>query len=92
MLSTIKEFMHVFDFIPESTVIWEKAGLISQSLRRKGKSIGLGVCFIAGSATSCGAGLFTLDRHFSAIRKSMNLSLFTPSRKRSQAASRVLKL
>ena len=77
-LSTIKEFIHIFDFVPESDAIWEKAGLLSQTLRRKGKSIGLADCFIAASAASYGAGLFTLDKHFSTIQKSMDLTLFTP--------------
>ena len=76
-INTIKEFMYVFDFIPDSVAIWEEAGLTSQALRRKGKSIGLADCFIAASAVSCGASLFTLDKHFSSIRRTTNLELFS---------------
>ena len=75
-LNTIKEFMHVFDFIPESVLLWEKAGIVSHTLRRKGKSAGLADCYIASCAASYGAAIFTLDNHFSTIKKHVDLSLF----------------
>lgn len=77
-LSTLKEFMHVFDFIPESVALWEKAGLMSRALRQKGKEIGLSDCFIASSAVLYGSRLYTLDKHFHIIKKHMDLNLFTP--------------
>ncbi len=76
-LGTLKEFMHVFDFIPESVVLWEKAGLISHTLRRKGKEISLSDCLIASSAVSSGATLFTLDKHFQTIKKQIDLHLYS---------------
>ncbi len=76
-INTLKEFMHVFDFIPESSAIWEKAGLLSRTLRQTGKSTGLADCFIASSALSYGADLFTLDKHFSTIKKLEDLRLYT---------------
>ncbi|HDH00423.1 MAG TPA: PIN domain nuclease [Nitrospirae bacterium] len=75
-LSTLRDFMHVFDFIPESAALWEKAGLISYELRRKGKEISLSDCFIASSAVSYSASLFTLDKHFQTIKKHMDLRLY----------------
>lgn len=77
-LSTLREFMHVFDFVPESVELWEKAGILSQELRKKGKEVGLSDCFIASSAHSYGCSLYTLDRHFRAISKYIDLNLFTP--------------
>ncbi|MBC8412746.1 MAG: PIN domain-containing protein [Nitrospira sp.] len=77
-LNTIKEFIHVFNFIPESTTLWETAGLLSNALIQKGKTPGLADCFIASSAISYGAALFTLDKHFATIQNSTDLSLFIP--------------
>lgn len=36
-LDVLKEFLHVFDFLPDSTELWEKAGELSFLLRLKGK-------------------------------------------------------
>jgi len=68
-LATIKEFVHVFEFIAETSALWEKAGELSFNLRRKGIVAGLSDCYIAVAAQSANASLLTIDKHFSAIRK-----------------------
>lgn len=75
-LNTIKEFLHVFDFLPESTELWEKAGELSYFLQRNGKSVGLSDCYIAVIAKSNNVRLLTLDRHFSVIKKENGLLLY----------------
>ena len=67
--NVLKEFLHVFDFLPESTEIWRKAGELSYLLRQKGKSVGLSDCYISVVANTNDATLLTLDRHFEVIEK-----------------------
>ncbi|MBF0560354.1 MAG: PIN domain-containing protein [Nitrospirae bacterium] len=74
-LSTIKEFLHVFDFLPESGEIWEEAGELSYELRRKGKSAGLSDCLIASLVKTNNLSLLTLDRHFDLIQKETGMRL-----------------
>jgi predicted nucleic acid-binding protein len=75
-LGTLKEFLHVFDFLPESAGKWQKAGELSFSLQRKGRTAGLSDCYIAVAAKTASAALYTLDRHFSVIEKELGLKLY----------------
>lgn len=75
-LNTIKDFLHVFDFLPEAVESWEKAGELSFSLQRKGKSTGLSDWYIAVAAQAAEVRLFTLDKHFSVIGKEISLNLY----------------
>lgn len=76
-LSTIKEFLYIFDFLPETLELWEKAGEVSYNLRRKGRSAGLSDCYIAVHAIAHNVRLLTLDRHFSVLGKETGLRLYT---------------
>lgn len=75
-VAVLKEFMHVFDFFPESTEMWKKAGELSYLLRQKGKTIGLSDCYISVTTISNNAQLLTLDKHFEAIGKEVELNLY----------------
>ncbi len=75
-LDVLKEFLHVFDFIPDSTELWEKAGELSFLLRLKGKIAGLADCYISVVASSNNVKLFTLDKHFEIISKVTRLDLY----------------
>jgi len=75
-VEVLKEFLYVFDFLPESTEMWKKAGELSYLLRQKGKAIGLSDCYISITTISNNVQLLTLDRHFEAIRKEVELSLY----------------
>ena len=46
-LDVLKEFLFVFDFLPESNEMWRKAGELSYLLRQKGKAVGLSDCYIS---------------------------------------------
>ncbi len=78
-LEVLKEFMHVFDFLPESTEMWKKAGELSYLLRQKGKATGLSDCYISITAISNNVPLLTLDRHFETIGKEVELKLYVIS-------------
>ena len=72
----LKEFLYVFDFLTESTEMWKKAGELSYLLRQKGKAIGLSDCYISVTTISNNVKLLTLDRHFEAIGKEVELNLY----------------
>ncbi|CAG0938302.1 Ribonuclease VapC11 [Candidatus Brocadiaceae bacterium] len=76
-LNVLKEFLHVFDFLHDSTELWEKAGELSLSLRLKGEIVGLADCYISVVASSNNVKVFTLDKHFEIIRKEIELNLYT---------------
>jgi len=68
-LDVLKEFLYVFDFLPESTEMWRKAGELSYLLRQKGKAVGLSDCYISIVANINDATLLTQDKHFEVIGK-----------------------
>lgn len=74
-LDVLKEFLHVFDFLPESTEMWRKAGELSYLLRQKGKMAGLSDCYISVVANTHDAIVLTLDKHFEIIGKETGLNL-----------------
>lgn len=75
-LSTLKEFLHVFDFLPETPGLWEKAGELSFLLQRKGRTAGLSDCYIAAAAQVSKVAIYSLDRHFSVISKETGVNLY----------------
>ena len=75
-LNTIKEFLHVFDFLPESVKSWEKAGELSYALKQKGKAVGLSDCYIAVLTRSSSVKLLTLDKQFGVLKKEIELKLY----------------
>jgi len=75
-IDTLKEFLFVFDFLPESEKIWERAGVASFRLQRAGKSIGLSDCYIAAITKANNVKLFTLDRHFDVIKKEITFERY----------------
>ena len=75
-LNTIKEFLHVFDFLPESVKSWEKAGELSNTLKQQEKVIGLSDCYIAVLTASSNVRLLTLDKHFDVLKKETDMKLY----------------
>lgn len=76
-LDVLKEFLHVFDFLPDSTELWEKAGELSFSLRLKGEIVGLADCYISVVSHANNVQLLTLDKHFEIIRHEIELNLYS---------------
>lgn len=75
-LNTIKEFLHVFDFLPESIESWKKAGELSYTMKQKGRAIGLSDCYIAVVTRSNNVKLLTLDKHFGILKKEIELLFY----------------
>ena len=71
-ISVIKEFFEAFTIIDHTESTWEQAGRLSFSMKRKGITINLVDCYLAITAQENNCKLFSLDEHFSIIKK------FTP--------------
>jgi len=76
-LTIIKEFLKAFYIISESEDTWFKAGRLSFSLKKKGKSINLADCYIAIMAKEHDCAVFTLDKHFMDIQREAGIRLIT---------------
>jgi len=74
-LGVLKDFLHVFEFVPETPDLWEKAGELSFALRRKGDPVGLSDCFIAVAAMACDVEILTLDKHFGILKKEVRVNV-----------------
>jgi len=76
-LNTLKDFLHVFDFLPDSVKAWQNAGELSYAMQRKGKAIGLSDCYICILAKSGEVSILTLDRHFLTLKEECGLRIYT---------------
>ncbi len=74
-IKVLKDFTLVFSFLEESRQTWEKAGELSFSLRKSGQQVGLSDCYIAVAAHNEKAGILTMDNHFKAITKCLEIIL-----------------
>ena len=74
-LDTIKDFLHVFEFIEEHKELCEKAGELSFNLGRKGYTIGLSDCYIAVASLENNARILTRDKHFHMIKSVVDINL-----------------
>ncbi len=74
-LEVLKDFLHVFEFVSETSDLWEKAGELSFALRRKGNPVGLSDCFIAVAAMAYDAEIISLDKHFGILKKEIRVNV-----------------
>jgi hypothetical protein len=74
-VSIIEDFFDAFHIIDQKEDSWIKAGRLSYSLKNKGKNIHLLDCYIAVIAQEYECKIFTLNRHFTEIQKSVDISL-----------------
>jgi predicted nucleic acid-binding protein len=74
-IKTLKNFLYVFSFLEESSRMWEKAGELSFSLKREGKTIGLSDCYVAVAANKARVAIYTLDEHFTSIKEHLDITL-----------------
>lgn len=75
-LDILKDFRHVFEFLEESIDLWQAAGELSNTLQRKGRSVGLSDCYLAASARAHKVKILTLDKHFNAIKGAFAVGLY----------------
>ena len=76
-ITILKDMPNVFRVLEEGPSIWEKAGLLSYRLKRQGKTVSLGDCYIATLAHENDVLVFTRDKDFEAIKTVVNLSIFS---------------
>jgi predicted nucleic acid-binding protein len=74
-IKTLKTFLQVFSFLEESSRSWEKAGELSFSLKRKGKTIALSDCYIAVAAENEKVSILSLDEHFTTIKEHLDITM-----------------
>jgi len=75
-LGVLRDFTHVFEFLPEGPKVWREAGELSFRLRRKGKTIGLSDCYIAVLARSGQAEILSLDSHFGQMKSEARIQVY----------------
>jgi hypothetical protein len=75
-LGVLRDFRHVFEFLDESVDLWQAAGELSNTLQRKGKSVGLSDCYLAVSAKTHKVKILTLDKHFDIIKGAVSIGLY----------------
>lgn len=77
-ITVITNYFDAFHIIGEEEDTWFKAGRLSYSLRKKGKTVNLTDCYIAIIAKEQNCSILTLDRHFKEIEKTSGIKLITP--------------
>jgi predicted nucleic acid-binding protein len=77
-VSIIEEFVNAFNIIDQKEDTWIKAGKLSFTLKKKGRTVNLTDCYIAVTAQEHGCQIFSLDEHFKEIQKALNIQLLTP--------------
>jgi predicted nucleic acid-binding protein len=81
-LKVLKDFRHVFEFLDDSVDLWQAAGELSNTLQRKGKSVGLSDCYLAVSAKAHKVKILTLDKHFDVIKGSFGIDIYAVKKER----------
>jgi predicted nucleic acid-binding protein len=74
-LQVLRDFRHVFEFLEESVDLWQAAGELSNTVQRKGKSVGLSDCYLAVTAKAQKVKILTLDKHFEVLKSTVGIGL-----------------
>ncbi len=74
-ISVIEEFLYVFFIVDNSKDTWIKAGKLSFSMKKHGKTVNLIDCYIAIIAQENDCIIFTLDGHFKDIKNFLKFKL-----------------
>jgi predicted nucleic acid-binding protein len=77
-VSVIEDFVNAFNIIDQKEDTWIKAGKLSFTLKKKGRTVNLSDCYIAVTAQEHGCQIFSLDEHFKEIQKALNVQLIFP--------------
>lgn len=76
-ISIIEQFVDAFNIIDQKEDTWIRAGKLSFSLRKKGRTVNLTDCYIAAIAEENDCQIFSLDEHFKDIQKALNVHLIS---------------
>ncbi len=74
-ISVIEEFLDAFFIIDNSENTWIKAGKLSFSMKKQGKTVNIVDCFISIIAQENDCLIFTLDKHFKDIKNFIKIKL-----------------
>ena len=74
-VSVIESFVEAFNIIDQTENTWLKAGKLSFSMKRKGVHIGLVDCYISVLASEHDCKIFSLDEHFTTIKRFLKIEL-----------------
>lgn len=77
-ISIIEQFVDAFNIIDQKEDTWIRAGKLSFSLRKKGRTVNLTDCYVAVIAQEYDCQIFSLDEHFKDVQKALNLRLISP--------------
>lgn len=75
-IAVVTQLPDLFAVLHESATTWERAGHVSHRLKRQGKTVGLGDCYLAALAEEHAAALYTKDKDFQVIKTVIDLVLF----------------
>ncbi|MGA1844327.1 MAG: PIN domain-containing protein [bacterium] len=74
-ITVIEDFIDAFHVIDHTQDTWLKAGRLSFSMKKKGVTMSIIDCYIAVMADENGCIIFSLDRHFTSIKRFLNIEL-----------------
>ncbi len=74
-ISVVEEFLDAFYIIDNSEDTWMKAGKLSFSMKKQGKTVNLIDCYISVIASENDCAVFTLDKHFDDIKNFIKIKL-----------------
>ena len=74
-IAVIKEFLDAFHIIDHSKSTWIEAGELSFSMKQKGRTINLTDCYISIIARENACKIFTMDKHFTEIKKFIDIEV-----------------
>lgn len=77
-INVIKEFLEAFRIVGETEESWLKAGKLSYTLKKRGKTVNLADCYIAVIAHEQNCAILTFDKHFKEIQHESRLKLIVP--------------
>ncbi len=74
-ISVVEDFLDAFYIIDNSENTWIKAGKLSFSMKKQGKTVNLIDCYISVIARENDCAVFTLDKHFYDIKNFIKIKL-----------------
>lgn len=75
-IKTLKEYFKPFLFLGEHSKTWEKAGVLSFKMKKKGMTVNLTDCYIATLAKEHRCQIYSLDKHFQWIAQHGSIQLW----------------
>lgn len=77
--TVLESATQIFHLLEEQPDTWLEAGRLSSRLRRAGRSVGLGDCYIATMARQHDVPIWSLDKHFVEISRVAKINFYAPT-------------